>query len=99
MSEPPITWGLTWPNEPPQPDFTAYDGDKIIGRVYQYPHGPQQGLWLWTMTVVLPGPRLPGQAVVIRDELSAFADIEIEAGASLLHEPDRKTRPAPHELP
>jgi hypothetical protein len=23
------------------------------------PHGPQAGLWLWTMTAVRPGPRLP----------------------------------------
>jgi hypothetical protein len=40
-------------------DFQALDGDEIVGRVYQYPHGPQPGLWFWTMTVVRPGPRLP----------------------------------------
>jgi hypothetical protein len=37
-------------------DFQALDGDEIVGRVYQIPHGPEQGLWFWTMTVVRPGP-------------------------------------------
>jgi hypothetical protein len=40
-------------------DFQALDGDEIVGRVYQIPHGPQAELWLWTMTAVRPGPRLP----------------------------------------
>jgi hypothetical protein len=39
-------------------DFQALDGDEIVGRVYQIPHGPQEGLWFWTMTVVRPGPRV-----------------------------------------
>jgi hypothetical protein len=39
-------------------DFQALNGDEIVGRVYQYPHGPQAGLWFWTMTAVRPGPRL-----------------------------------------
>ena len=30
-------------------DFQALDGDEIVGRVYQIPHGPQAGLWFWTM--------------------------------------------------
>jgi hypothetical protein len=39
-------------------DFRALNGDEIVGRVYQIPHGPQSGLWFWTMTVVRPGPRV-----------------------------------------
>jgi hypothetical protein len=38
-------------------DFTAFDEVAYIGRVYQVPHGSEKGLWIWSMTVVLPGPR------------------------------------------
>jgi hypothetical protein len=40
-------------------DFRALDRNKIVGRVYQIPHGPERGLWVWIMTAVRPGPRLP----------------------------------------
>ena len=40
-------------------DFQALDDDEIVGRVDQSPHGPEQGLWFWTMTALRPGPRLP----------------------------------------
>ncbi|KLK90757.1 hypothetical protein AA309_23905 [Microvirga vignae] len=33
--------------------------DTYIGNVYQEPHGPQQGMWAWSMTATPPGPRLP----------------------------------------
>jgi hypothetical protein len=66
VSEPrPVTWMLTcdaWPNAkwPRGPDFTAFDGELIVGRVYQAEHGPDKGLWLWTMSVERPGPPFPG---------------------------------------
>jgi hypothetical protein len=40
----------------PPTDFVAFDGEEIIGRVYQIRHGIQEGLWFWTMTVSRPGP-------------------------------------------
>jgi hypothetical protein len=36
-------------------DFTAFDGKDIIGRVHLFENGPEQGLWLWTMTATGPG--------------------------------------------
>ena len=39
-------------------DFRASNGDEVVGRVYQIPHGPGQGLWFWTMTATRPGPRI-----------------------------------------
>ena len=55
-TEPNITWRFTWPEEPPQHDFAALDGEKIVGRVYQYPHGPKRacgsGRW-WLRYPVL----------------------------------------------
>src|SRR3954467_5057652 len=66
VSEPPhVRWMLTcdaWPNArwPRGPDFTAFDGELIVGRVYQAEHGPEKGLWLWTMSVEQPGPPFPG---------------------------------------
>jgi hypothetical protein len=38
--------------------FQALDSDEVVGCVYQIPHGPERGLWFWTMTVVRLGPRL-----------------------------------------
>jgi hypothetical protein len=35
-------------------DLQALDGDAIVGRVYQIPHGPERGLWFWTMTALRP---------------------------------------------
>jgi hypothetical protein len=52
----PVEWERI-PDGVPE-DFQALDGDEIVGRVYQIPHGPERGLWFWTMTVVRPGPRI-----------------------------------------
>ena len=46
-----IKWMLTRENSQPKPDFTAFDGSKVIGRVCQIEDGPVRGLWLWAMTV------------------------------------------------
>ena len=60
--EPPtLTWMLTseaWPNArwPRGPDFTAFDGELLVGRVYQHEDGPEKGLWFWTMSVERLGP-------------------------------------------
>ena len=65
-SEPPqVTWKLTsdaWPNArwPRGPDFTAFDGELLVGRVFQHEDGPQKGLWFWTMSVERPNTSFPG---------------------------------------
>ena len=38
-------------------DFTAFAGDKVIGRVYQFEAGPEAGIWFWSMTADRLGPR------------------------------------------
>jgi hypothetical protein len=43
--------------DPERPGTT--ERERYIGRVYQIPHGPQQGLWFWSMTCTHPGPRFP----------------------------------------
>jgi hypothetical protein len=53
-----IIWKLTHevsPDVAPGPDFTAFDGQEVIGRVRQVEEGPERGLWLWTMTAGQPG--------------------------------------------
>ena len=66
--EPPqLTWMLTsdaWPNArwPRGPDFTAFHGELLVGRVFQHQDGPEKGLWFWTMSVersVWPSPARP----------------------------------------
>ena len=53
-----IKWMLTheaFDDASPGPDFTAFDGETAIGRVYQVDHGPDRGVWFWAMTVEQPG--------------------------------------------
>ena len=83
-TKPKITWRFTWPDEPPQPDFAALDGEKVVGRVYQYAHGPQKGLWFWTMTVSLPGPRFPGQTNGVEEKRGDAGWRVVEAYHALL---------------
>ena len=53
-------------SDPDTTSFVAIDAEregedeqeKYIGSVQQFPHGPQEGLWSWSMTVTGPGPRL-----------------------------------------
>jgi hypothetical protein len=49
-------------------DLRALDGEEIVGRVYQLPHGPQGDLWFWTMTAFRPGPR-PAHATNVRSDI------------------------------
>ncbi|EIM29796.1 hypothetical protein [Microvirga lotononidis] len=65
-----IYWKRTsdvWGDEAGDPtDFTAIDPERpgsepeqYIGRVMQHLHGPQKGLWFWSMICTNPGPRFP----------------------------------------
>jgi len=64
--EPPnVTWVLTadaWPHAgwPRGPDFTAFHGELLVGRIFQHQDGPEKGLWVWTMSVARPGLAFPG---------------------------------------
>ena len=45
---------------PSNTDWIAFDGDRSVGRVYQFKAGTEKGLWFWTMTVTGPGePVMP----------------------------------------
>jgi hypothetical protein len=71
MSSPHICWKRTsevfteaiWSGT----DFVAIDPsrngtderDKFIGGILQEEHGRQKGMWVWSMTARVPGPRLP----------------------------------------
>jgi hypothetical protein len=39
------------------PRFHMETGDETIGTVHRITGGPENGLWQWSMTVSLPGPR------------------------------------------
>jgi hypothetical protein len=39
------------------PRFHMTEGDETIGNVHLIKGGLQSGLWQWSMTVALPGPR------------------------------------------
>ena len=62
---PKLVWKLTadvWPGArwSRGPDFTAFDGELIVGRVFQHEAGPEKGLWFWTMPIERHGPPFPG---------------------------------------
>ena len=86
---PNVTWMLTsdaWPNAkwPRGPDFTAFDGELIVGRVYQAEHGPDKGLWLWTMSVERPGPLFPGPVRGVEEQHGQAGRRVVDAYHALL---------------
>jgi len=62
-----FTWTRTWDNQPH--DFSAFDGDLRIGRVYRILGEPSGRRWRWTMTATV-GNRVGtgGNLVDGRDE-------------------------------
>src|SRR5215210_4381779 len=90
---PTLTWMLTseaWPNArwPRGPDFTAFDGELLVGRVYQYEHGPEKGLWFWTMSVERPGPPFPGPTHGVEARQGDAGRCVVEAYGALLKHVD-----------
>lgn len=63
------------------PDFTAFDGDEPVGRVYQVEEGPARGTWAWEMTAPAPG-LAPGQDIGF--QTSGRAAERAEAGRRVL---------------
>jgi hypothetical protein len=60
-----------WHDSRLESEFTCFDEDKPgrksashwdtqIGIVHQAGGGPGGGMWLWSVTATLPGPRFPG---------------------------------------
>ena len=90
VSEPPhVRWMLTcdaWPNARWRrgPDFTAFDGELIVGRVYQAEHGPDKGLWLWTMSVERLGPLFPGPVSGVEEQHGPAGRRVVDAYHALL---------------
>lgn len=42
------------PGETLENDGVCLDGEAEVGRVLLIPHGPQNGMWTWSMTAVAP---------------------------------------------
>jgi hypothetical protein len=84
-----ISWRLTreaFPNAvdlSDGPDFTAFDGEEPIGRVYQIGEGPDRGLWSWALAALQTGStsmhptsgRATERAKAGRSLLRAYADM------------------------
>ena len=56
-------------------DYTALEGDEVVGRVYRIP----SGLWFWMMTADRPGPRRPHAATGREDTLRNAVQRVVEA--------------------
>ena len=58
-------------------DYTVFQDGVEIGRMYeQRPGAPPDALWLWSITVIIPGPRRgkkDGRAVSFEDAKAQFA--------------------------
>lgn len=48
-----MKWRQTWPDR--EADYEALTAEGlIVGRIYRYPHDPQQGQWFWAMNADSP---------------------------------------------
>ena len=98
VREPPeVTWMLTsdaWPSArwSRGRDFTAFDGELLLGRVYQHQDGPQKGLWFWTMPVERRGPPFPGPTQGIEERQGDAGRRVAEAYWALLQHVDALSR-------
>jgi hypothetical protein len=86
---PNVTWMLTcdaWPNARWRrgPDFTAFDGELLVGRVFQLQDGADKGLWFWTMSVEQPGTSFPGPTSGLEREHGEAGLRVVEAYRALL---------------
>jgi hypothetical protein len=107
--EPPqLTWMLTsdaWPNArwPRGPDFTAFHGELLVGRVFQHQDGPEKGLWFWTMSVERPGWSSPGPTSGVEPQHGEAGRRVVEAYHALLNHgrdaPEREQPLAPEAAP
>jgi len=98
VRDPPnVTWMLTsdaWPSAKWSRgrDFTAFDGELLVGRVYQHQDGPQKGLWFWTMPVERPGPPFPGPTQGVEERQGDAGRRVAEAYWALLQHVDALSR-------
>jgi hypothetical protein len=49
----PMAWRLqhqVHPDRSPAPDFLAFDGERVVGRMFQIAHAVSTSRWLWTLT-------------------------------------------------
>ena len=58
-------------------DYTVFENGTEIGRMYeQRPGAPPDALWVWSITVIVPGPRrgkTDGRAVSFEEAKAQFA--------------------------
>jgi len=96
--EPPnVTWVLTadaWPHAgwPRGPDFTAFHGELLVGRIFQHQDGPEKGLWVWTMSVARPGLAFPGPTSGVEARQGDAGRRVAEAYWALLKHVDARSR-------
>jgi hypothetical protein len=50
------TYFMAFDPEATFPHFHEISGDETIGNVHRVTGGPEDGRWMWSMTVSLPGP-------------------------------------------
>src|ERR1041385_2605815 len=99
--EPPqVTWMLTsdaWPHArwPRGPDFTAFDGELLVGRVFQYEDGSQKGLWFWTLSVEHPNTSFPGPTSGVEQGRGEAGRRVVEAYQAVLEQ--GRATPEPEE--
>jgi hypothetical protein len=43
-------------DRPPAPDFLAFDGERVVGWMFEIGHVGRTGRWLWALTATEAGP-------------------------------------------
>jgi hypothetical protein len=57
-------------------DFSAYDGELLVGRVYRLTAGPDDRKWSWSMTARIDGTRVGTETSVADDRDAACLAVE-----------------------
>jgi hypothetical protein len=75
----PVTWIRTsaldsYPHS--DEDFTASDGDLVIGHVYRIENGPERGRWHWSMIADLSVPRFRDRGGTASTQTNAMRRVE-----------------------
>jgi hypothetical protein len=91
-----VSWRLrheVYRDRAPAPDYLAFEGERVIGRMFQITHAGNAGKWLWTVMATGTGdlPDGPPSGVEFRQDDAARC--LVEAYEQLIAGRDETTSP------
>ena len=78
----------------PAPDYLAFDGERVIGRMFQITHAGNAGKWLWTVMATGTGELPDGPPSGVESRQDDAARRLVEAYERLVARRDEIASPA-----